>query len=88
LVESLLDRAVRLLVAPTLDNLGAAEQIFRQAIECMPGQPAEGIRRQVRLCARLVEGAEAGRPGSDALVLYHPRGERLRSSMPRLQLEV
>lgn len=62
-VEALLDRAVELLVSPTLENLRSVEDVLREAIVRMPDGVSGEVAKKVRLCGRLLAGAEAGRPG-------------------------
>lgn len=80
-VESLLNRAVDLLVSPTLANLRTVEDVLREAIvrfpEDLPGDLAAGVATKVRLCERLLAGAEAGRPGLEPqAAAYSPQGEK------------
>ena len=77
----LLDRAVELLTTPTIDNLRAVEELLREAVARMPEQPDGEIRRRVRLCARLIESAEAGRPGSYSPGVYTAQGRRAGTRM-------
>ena len=85
----LLDRAVELLIDPTIDNLRAVEDLLRAAVAGMPERPDEEIRRRVRRCARLIESAEAGRPGSLAAAgVYTAQGARqAETRVTRLELE-
>ena len=86
-VEPLLDRAVELLTEPTLDNLRSVEGLFRQAAAKMPPLPSAVITSKVRLCGRLLEGAEAGRPGTESMTLYTAGGEPCRARISRLTME-
>jgi hypothetical protein len=73
-VTRLLDQAARLLTSPTLINLGSVEQLLREAVVRMPAEVDDQIRHKVRLCGRLIENAEAVRPGSENSGVYGPQG--------------
>jgi hypothetical protein len=86
-VESLLDRAVELLVSPTLGNLRGVEELLREAVVRMPDQPDESVRRKVRVCGRLLDTAERGRPGGAPAVFYTERGTPGTTRTSRLSIE-
>jgi hypothetical protein len=87
-IEALLDRAVELLIAPSLGNLAAVEELLREAVARMPDIAGESIQQRVRLCGRLIENAEARRPGSESALVYgQGGGVASRPSTARLQLE-
>lgn len=73
-VERLLDQAAQLLTSPTLKRLSSVEQLLREVVVRMPDEAGDMIRRKVRLCGRLIENAEAVRPGSENSGVYTPRG--------------
>ncbi len=74
-VTGLLDRAVSLLTIPTLENLRQVEELLRESVVCMPDEVSDEVRDKVRLCARLVESAEAMRPSGGAVpATYAPFG--------------
>lgn len=70
----LLDQAAQLLTSPTLINLSSVEQLLREAVVSMPAEIDDMIRHKVRLCGRLIENAEAVRPGSEHSGVYTPQG--------------
>lgn len=91
-VEGLLDRAVELLVSPTLGNLRAVEDVLREAIVRMPEDVSGAVAKKVRLCERLLASAEGARPGVEPpAAAYSPYGEPLSrpaaSHLHRLVLE-
>ncbi len=87
-VERLLDEAARLLTAPTLQHLSSVEELLRQAVVRMPDEAGDLIRQKVRLCGRLIENAEAGRPGSENSGVYTPKGiAPAAATRHRLQVE-
>ena len=86
-VETLLDRAVELLLVPTLANMRSLEEVFREAIVRMPERPPEAVSSKVKLCGRLLESAQAGRPGGAPLVLYNALGGQDRVLSSRLLAE-
>ena len=82
--EQSLDRAVELLVRPTLDNLRTVEELLRDAVVRMPRPASEEIGLKVRLCGRLLDHAEVARPGSEPPALYTAHGEQFRSRTVRV----
>ena len=73
-VGGLFDQAAQLLTSPTLINLGAVEQLLREAVVRMPAEVDDTLRQKVRLCGLLVENAEAIRPGSEHSGVYTFQG--------------
>ena len=63
-----------MLTSPTLINLGSVEQLLREAVVRMPAEVDDMIRHKARLCGRLIENAEAVRPGSEHGGVYTPQG--------------
>lgn len=89
--EVLLDEAIGLLLTPTLENLGRVEIALGQAVAQLAesGSGGEAVAGKVRLCGRLLEAAEAARPGYGGWGAgYDARGERPRLSASRFVLEV
>ena len=86
-VEQLLDRAVDLLISPSLANLKGVEELLRQAVVKMPDLASDSIRHRVRLCGQLVENAERSRPGSETSMMYGQQGSVGSRPTARLQLE-
>lgn len=92
--ERLLDHAIGLLVMPTLENLGRVETALREAVGQLsePGCGGAAVAGKVRLCGRLLEAAEAARPGCGAWGggwggAYDARGERPRLVTNRFVLD-
>lgn len=87
-VARLLDEAAQLLTSPTLQHLSAVEHLMRQAVVRMPDDVGDLIRQKVRLCGRLLENAEASRPGSENSGVYTPTGiAPVAATRHRLQVE-
>ena len=88
--ERLLDRAIELLVTPTLENLRSVEDALREAIVRLPSDAEVGqkLAQKVRLCGRLLEGAETIRPAASPVATYSFRGERTRATAGRLLAEI
>ena len=87
--EGLLDRAIGLLVVPTLENLGQVERLLGEAVSNLAERGGgESVALKVRLCGRLLEAAEAARPGCGSWGGYDARGERPRPMTSRFVLDV
>lgn len=89
-VEALLNRAIELLLLPTLENMRAVEEVLREAVVRMPDCATNGLGKKVRICERLLANAERSRPGIEGppADAYTPQGDLAVRAQFRHRLEL